>query len=66
LDATFARHQPVTAMVDTIRSLSLGDAGKAVLPQSTATRRDLAAVVRGHRRRGRPTGHPPLHEELMT
>src|SRR6476646_505194 len=30
-----ARHQPVTAMVDAIRSLSLGDAGKAVLPQST-------------------------------
>ena len=31
----FARHQPVTAMVDAIRSLSLGDAGKAVLPEST-------------------------------
>ena len=31
----FARHQPVTAMVDAIRSLSLGDAGKAVLPHST-------------------------------
>jgi ABC-2 type transport system permease protein len=31
----FARHQPVTAMVDSIRSLCLGDAGKAVMPHST-------------------------------
>ena len=31
----FARHQPVTAMVDAIRSLSLGDAGKAVMTEST-------------------------------
>ena len=31
----FAGHQPITVMVDAVRSLSLGDAGKAVLPQST-------------------------------
>jgi ABC-2 type transport system permease protein len=31
----FARHQPVTAMVDAIRSLSLGDAGKAVMTEGT-------------------------------
>jgi ABC-2 type transport system permease protein len=32
----FAEHQPVTAMVDAVRSVCLGDSGTALLGASTA------------------------------
>ena len=61
----FADHQPLTPMVDAVRSLTLGPSAQAVLGHSTALLRHVvAAVVRRPRGRVRPARHLALREGL--
>ena len=58
-----AEHQPITPMVGSVRALFLGDDAEAALGHSAGWFADPgAALVRGHRRRLPPAGHPPLRQ----